>query len=73
MRKSMFLTNKEISELTGYVRPAAQQRWLDLNGFAYVINVHGKPKVLRRLVYSKLGHVAQVEIKEEPNFAALFR
>lgn len=43
----MFLTESELQELTGYLRPANQRRWLDQNSIPYWISSRGRPKVLR--------------------------
>ena len=38
-------TAEALRELTGYVRPDAQRRWLDANGVRYVQDRRGHPKV----------------------------
>ena len=38
-------TSEALRELTGYVRPDAQRRWLDANGVRYVRDRRGHPKV----------------------------
>ena len=51
----MFLSATELADLTGYVRPSAQVRWLQEKGWPFTIGGDGQPKVLRRLVEEKLG------------------
>lgn len=51
----MFLTAAELADLTGYVRPSAQVRWLRANGYRFEIGGDGLPKVLRSAVTAKLG------------------
>lgn len=45
-----FLTAEEVAELTGFVRPAAQKRWLSENDFSFVEGGDGRPKVLEEVV-----------------------
>ncbi|PLX61147.1 DUF4224 domain-containing protein [Sedimenticola selenatireducens] len=69
----MFLSKKELQELTGYQRPSAQIRWLSRNGYRSAVGADGCPKVLKRMVYAKLGPSTHQAIDEEPDFAALVR
>lgn len=41
----MFLNDEQLIELTGYVQPAAQIRWLRRNGLAHYVRADGHPKV----------------------------
>lgn len=41
----MFLTDKELVDLTGYKRGAEQCAWLTANGWIFVKDAHGKPRV----------------------------
>ena len=41
----MFLTAAELADLTGYVRPSAQVRWLRANGYRFEIGGDGLRKV----------------------------
>ena len=59
----MFLTNQEISELTGLRRPSAQIRWFKKRGWPFEISALGEPKVLRDVVIARLGGSQQ---NEEP-------
>lgn len=43
---SLWLTREELAELTGYVQPAAQIRWLQKNGIHHTVRADGKPRVL---------------------------
>lgn len=60
----MFLTPKEVEQLTGYERPSAQIKWLTAEKFGFVIGGDGHPKVLREVVLSRLGVVKSS--KKEP-------
>lgn len=51
----MFLTEKELKDLTERVRPTAQRRWLTENGYPFETGADGHPKVLKSVVESKLG------------------
>lgn len=41
----MFLTRKEIRDLTGFTRPSAQVRWLQQNDWRFGLNGLGKPVI----------------------------
>jgi hypothetical protein len=56
----MVLTKDELFELTGYKRKKEQARWLREHRFAFEVDCHGNPKVLRETVYSR-HKVAQPE------------
>ena len=43
----MFLSPDDLYELTDYIRPVDQRRWLKEHGFAHEIGASGRPKVLR--------------------------
>jgi hypothetical protein len=43
---SLFLTDPELRELTGYKRPAEQRRWLASHGWAFEVRADGKNRVL---------------------------
>nr|WP_171049602.1 DUF4224 domain-containing protein [Pseudomonas nicosulfuronedens] len=51
----MVLTAIELVELSGYRKPSAQARWLERNGFPFVMGGDGQPKVLRQAVEGRLG------------------
>jgi uncharacterized protein DUF4224 len=42
----VFLTSKELFEMTGYKSNAAKIRWLSDNGYAFDIRRDGRPNVL---------------------------
>ena len=54
--ESLLLTPAEVADLTGYVKPSAQTRWLSETGIPFLVGGDGKPKVLRRLVMERLGY-----------------
>ena len=41
----MFLSADDLAELTGFVRPSAQIRWLTENGWYYAVDAYGRPRV----------------------------
>ena len=43
----MFLTTKELRDLTGYQKPAPQIRWLAENGYSFDVRCDGRPVVSR--------------------------
>ena len=55
----MFMTQDEVADMTGYLRPKDQVRWLQAEKFGFVIGADGKPKVLRQVVLARLGGHAE--------------
>lgn len=55
METSIVLTAIELVELSGYRKPSAQARWLERNGFPFVVGGDGQLKVLRQAVEGRLG------------------
>lgn len=51
----MFLTKEELHELTGYVRPADQCRWLEKRRWKFAVSGLGRPVVLRKHVEEMLS------------------
>jgi hypothetical protein len=51
----MFLTDDELTDLTGYQRNSSICLWLDRHGYRYEIDARGKPRVLRQVVEVRLG------------------
>lgn len=43
---TMFLTDAELKELTGYQRPKQIMRWLSQHGYRYEVAADGWPRVL---------------------------
>ena len=58
----LFLSQEELTELTGRKRKASQIRWLQEHGYLYEVDANGKPKVLTAHVLRKLG--GEVECKK---------
>lgn len=56
----MFLSDKELTELTGYKRGKEQCTWLSGHGWMFEVTAHGKPRVAVEYCKQKLG------IKSEP-------
>lgn len=66
----MFIEAADLAELTGYVVPAYQCRWLDRHGYPFELSRAGKPKVLKAYVEKRLGLTsASVTTKTEPDFS----
>jgi hypothetical protein len=51
----MFLTEPQIAELTGFVRPSKQIEWLQREGFEFRVAADGHPRVLRDHVFRMMG------------------
>ncbi|WP_017235183.1 DUF4224 domain-containing protein [Pandoraea sp. B-6] len=51
----MFLSKKELEELTGFVRAAKQIEWLRANGWRYAEDSQHRPKVARSYFEVRLG------------------
>ena len=71
---SEYLTSDELGELTdAHTRPA-QRRWLDANGFRYVMSAKGQIKLLRAHRDARLGHgETPVASAAEPDFSVFKR
>ncbi len=64
----MFLSTAELQDLTGYVQPAAQRRWLAENGYRFDVRSDGRPSVLADQVRARQnGQVSQR--KPGPDFS----
>lgn len=50
----MFLTHKQLTDLTDSHRKAGQIRWLTDNGVPFVLSVYGRPKVLVEEIEARL-------------------
>jgi len=50
----MFLTPDQLVKLTDYKRPSDQIRWLQENGYPFEIGSSGRPKVLARVLETRL-------------------
>lgn len=67
----MFLTAEELAELTGYILPAYQRRWLTAHAYPHEVAASGRPVVARSYVDGRLGGKVAVPPKSSPNLAAL--
>lgn len=69
------LTADELVEITGYKHVASQKEWLDVNGWSYVVNGHGRPIVGRWFARLRLAGVQPTagapESPWKPNLTAL--
>ena len=57
----MFLTAEELTEMTGYQKYAAQQRWLKEQRIPFLIGGDGMPRVLRATVLVIFGGASNAE------------
>lgn len=55
---SLFLTNDELQELTGYKRGSDQARWLRAQGYYVETNARGVPRITQKQVDEKRQVVA---------------
>lgn len=68
----MTLTADELAELTGYPSARGQRRWLDDNGWRYVVARDGSPRVARAYALQQMGVVGEtVQSATEPNWQAI--
>ena len=66
----MFLDTNELAELTGYVIPFHQCKWLDRHGYPFELSRAARPKVLKAYVEQRLGlATAKVKAETEPDFS----
>lgn len=64
----MFLSPEQLLELTGYVQPAAQIRWLRRNGVRHFVRADGRP-----VVQPSALEPPRETRRSEPKFEALDR
>ncbi len=55
MTSDLFLSTKDLCDLTGYKAGYYQAAWLKSHGYPYELTISGKPRVLREFVEKKLG------------------
>lgn len=67
---SLFLSDAELHELTGFRRKLRQIQWLKDHGYRFEVNGKGRARVLRSAVLGRLNHRPAPQ-KPEPDFAAL--
>jgi hypothetical protein len=68
----MFLSDKELMELTGYKRPGEQRRWLASHNWPFEIAANGYNRVLREEARNRLlSRHPRGESSSEPNLAIL--
>lgn len=68
----MFLTEAEVADLTGYIKPSKQIQWLMRQGFNFRIAADGHPRVARDHVLKVMGATSgNVRAKTEPNFSGV--
>lgn len=70
----MFLTEQQVIELTGFIRPSKQIAWLQREGFKFRVAADGHPRVLRDHVFKQLGgNVVDIASRRRttPDFSAL--
>lgn len=65
---SIFLTADELQDLTGYIYPKYQRKWLINEGIPFKANRMGEPKVKRSL-FTQNEPIQQQEV--EPDFGAI--
>ena len=71
MSAAMFLSSDDLADLTGYVVPAYQIKWLDRNGYPFDIAASGRPKVMRAYIEKRhrVAVAAETSHDSEPNFS----
>jgi hypothetical protein len=65
----MFLTQAEITQLTGRQRPSSQVRWLRQHGYRHTVNALGAPVVAIAEANRKL--VGGIKTAQEPHWESL--
>lgn len=65
----MILTPQDLHDLTGYVRPSAQARWLRRHGWRFTVNALGVPVVAQAEFNRHM--VGGRASKQEPNFGVI--
>jgi hypothetical protein len=68
----VFLSQTELTELTGLKRGSAQARWLAQAGLRHVLAADGRPRVLRAEVERRmLSGPVRREPKPEPDWSCV--
>lgn len=70
---NLLLTRDELHELTGYARRSDQIRWLERQGWRFVVGADGRAKVGREYAGAMLGTgpANEATLTSEPNWEAL--
>jgi hypothetical protein len=66
----MFLTGKQLADLTDARSHRKQIEWLVQHGYRFEVSTHGRPKVLLSAVETRLGQTGPKK-RQEPNFEGL--
>lgn len=71
--EKIILTKEDVKELTGYVFPKDQTKWLRNNGIIFLIGADGYPRASCAEVENKLTDSLHSVSKKkpEPNFEAI--
>ena len=68
----MFLSERELRELTGYKRPGDQRRWLVAHNWPFEISARGRNRVLREEARNRLlSRGISTKRSSEPDLASL--
>jgi hypothetical protein len=70
MSEAPYLSDAEVAELTGYVQPKRQARWLSENGIRVLINGRGKVRIPRDAIAPRQKASSE---KTEPDFRQVRR
>lgn len=72
-RSTLFLSDDELQDLTGYKMPGKQIEWLDARGYPHEVNAAGHPRVLRAVVIERMGGKvgSTPERRQRPNLEAI--
>jgi hypothetical protein len=66
----MILPRQEVKALTGYTRASAQVRWLQRNGWKFIVNGLGEP-VVAQAEFSRHLVGGKTVQSQEPNFEGI--
>ena len=69
----MFLTRKQLRNMTGFKSYASQRRWLADNGYSFDVRSDGRPNVLHQQVIERQCKGVEARPKSTPNLDALNR
>lgn len=67
----MFLSDKELMDLTGFKRGAEQCAWLTQRGWVFEVNSHGRPRVAVEYCKQKMGVQSEKQKRWELNLNAI--
>ncbi|HGJ5884477.1 DUF4224 domain-containing protein [Arsenophonus sp.] len=68
---SMFITDEQMKELTGYQKPSKQCKVLEEAGIFFIKRPDGRPKTTWEHFNKRLSKATSINFAEKPDFGAI--